>query len=353
MMKVIAADKTVRATDQKADLITVLLGVWMMVGLFLDGYAHTNIIEELESFITPWHAVFYSGFLATAGWITWTVYKGVRQGESLLAAIPAGYGLAVVGIGSFAVGGVGDAVWHTIWGIEAGIDALLSPTHLLLFVGIVLIISTPLRTAALRSSDGRLVGLDRANVTLSVTMTMAILAFFFEYIWAPGIRVWAEHHFNPATGEGEVYIALGIAAILISNLILLGPVAAVLARWYPPFGMVTVSWLTVNLLTAGAFDLHLGMAVTVGLAGGLIADGLAQGVGAGPDRRWASMVVLAAAPFVAWTVYFLIIKRSGLLNWPLEVIGGAVVFATLSGLGLGWLALPTSSNSKQAIPVPD
>ena len=35
-------------------------------GATLDGWAHTHVPERLETFFTPWHAVLYSGFLASA-----------------------------------------------------------------------------------------------------------------------------------------------------------------------------------------------------------------------------------------------------------------------------------------------
>ena len=37
--------------------------------------------------------------------------------------------------------------WHTILGVETGLDALLSPTHLLLFIGMAAILTTPVRAA--------------------------------------------------------------------------------------------------------------------------------------------------------------------------------------------------------------
>jgi hypothetical protein len=43
------------------DLVTALLCVWFTLGLFLDAWAHNNL-PGLETFFTPWHAVFYSGF---------------------------------------------------------------------------------------------------------------------------------------------------------------------------------------------------------------------------------------------------------------------------------------------------
>src|SRR5437867_12449074 len=100
-------------------LLTVLFGAWLMVGLFVDGWAHSNL-AELETFFTPWHALFYSGFGATAAWIVWCVR---REG-----ALPRGYAPAVVGVLSFGVGGVGHLVWHTLFGIERDAEALLGPT---------------------------------------------------------------------------------------------------------------------------------------------------------------------------------------------------------------------------------
>jgi hypothetical protein len=51
------------------DWTVVLLSGWFVGGLFLDGWAH-HYIPELESFFSPWHAVFYMGFLAVAGFLS-------------------------------------------------------------------------------------------------------------------------------------------------------------------------------------------------------------------------------------------------------------------------------------------
>jgi hypothetical protein len=50
-------------------LVTVAVATWLMIGLFVDGWAHNNLDTSLESFFTPWHALFYSGFAACAGWL--------------------------------------------------------------------------------------------------------------------------------------------------------------------------------------------------------------------------------------------------------------------------------------------
>lgn len=37
-----------------------------MAGVFIDGFAHSNLRNTIEDFFTPWHAILYSGFTATA-----------------------------------------------------------------------------------------------------------------------------------------------------------------------------------------------------------------------------------------------------------------------------------------------
>lgn len=65
--------------------------------------------------------------------------RNARRGHSLRRALPYGYGLALAGVLLFAAGGVLDLLWHTLFGIEADLDALLSPTHLKLALAAMLI----------------------------------------------------------------------------------------------------------------------------------------------------------------------------------------------------------------------
>ena len=66
--------------SRRADVVMTVLSVWFVLGLFLDAYAHADA-PELETFFTPWHAVFYSGFAATGGWVLWTVWRHVERGR--------------------------------------------------------------------------------------------------------------------------------------------------------------------------------------------------------------------------------------------------------------------------------
>ena len=66
-----AAAPSAAVSDRSEDTLTLLITAWLIAGLFIDGYAHVNVIDtETEDFFTPWHAIFYSAFVSLAAWIT-------------------------------------------------------------------------------------------------------------------------------------------------------------------------------------------------------------------------------------------------------------------------------------------
>ena len=113
----------------RADLLTIALATWLIVGLFLDGWAH-GAQPELESFFTPWHAIFYSGFTAMTAWIGWLAWSRRAPGRRIERSLPRGYAPAAAGILLFSISGLGDLAWHQTFGIEQDLSALLSPSHL-------------------------------------------------------------------------------------------------------------------------------------------------------------------------------------------------------------------------------
>ncbi|HEV7665268.1 MAG TPA: hypothetical protein VGQ62_17185, partial [Chloroflexota bacterium] len=126
---------------------------WFAGGLYLDGWAH-NTIPSLETFFTPWHAVLYSGFLVSLAVLGWAIGHHHTAGRTWWQSIPAGYELSLVGGLLFIASGLADMLWHIIFGIEANVDALLSPTHLLLLLGGTLFLSGPIRAEARRRAAG-------------------------------------------------------------------------------------------------------------------------------------------------------------------------------------------------------
>ena len=127
------------------DLAAALLGTWVVGGLFLDGWAHLNQ-PGLETFFSRWHAVFYLGFAVSTVVLARLVARHQR-GRFDPALVPAGYGLGLIGVVLFVAGGVADGAWHTMFGVETGVAALLGHAHLLLLSGGLLMVTSPVRSA--------------------------------------------------------------------------------------------------------------------------------------------------------------------------------------------------------------
>ena len=316
--------------SRRDDFLTMAFGLWMLIGLMVDANSHSTD-PGLESFWTSSHALFYSGFTVTALWVVRLCLVRRHPNGWLLDWAPPGYRLALIGVGLFALGGLGDSIWHTILGVETGIDALLSPTYLLLFVGMLSIVSAPFRGAWNDISEKSEPGFKQFLPTLmSMTFSVTLVAFFFEYLWLPILEEVPGIPFGVNSGQGELVAALGIAGAVISTIILMtGPVLAS-RRWHLPFGSVATVFLITNALLAFGFDES-----TVGLvpaaAAGLVAD-------VAITMRAPRQVFLIAPPAVLWSgFYFQVAQTRGGLQWPPEVWGGSIVFAILATLAIDQL----------------
>jgi hypothetical protein len=328
----------------RTDLITVLLGTWFSIGLFLDAWAHSNV-PELESFFTPWHAVFYSGFAATAAWIAWLVWRNLQAGARGLAAIPVGYGPAVFALPVFAASGLGDYLWHTFIGIEQGIDILFSPTHLGLISSMVLIVSTPLRTAW---GDPSVVAPSLRRflpAALALAFSTSLVLLFAQY--ADATVYSAEgiiRSFTFDKGEGGSSAAGRLAAsIVVTNLVLLLPLLLAARRFRLPFGTATLLAFVVGLLSTAVAN-YENLSTAAGfLVSGLVIDVLLVKLRPSEERLREYRVFAAAAPFVTWAVYFAAagIDR-GTMPSVTEMWTGAPVVAALHGLLAAVLLVPTA-----------
>ena len=61
-------------------------------------------------------------------------------------AIPVGYGVSIIGLCILGVAGPADLTWHSVYGFEINIEAIVSPPHLALFLGGLLVSSTGIRS---------------------------------------------------------------------------------------------------------------------------------------------------------------------------------------------------------------
>lgn len=325
------------------DTITILLGLWLMAGLFIDGWAH-NSRTLVETFFTPWHALLYSGYAASSAWLCWLVLWQRRAGRIGLAAVPRGYELGLAGAFLFGIGGLGDMLWHITFGIETGLKALFSPTHLLLFVGVVLILTSPLRSAWYSPDPVGSLPTFRAFLPplLSLTAAVSVTSFMGMYYWALLDVFYASGFarlYRPQVGSG-LGQELGLDGILLTNIVLLTPLLLALRRWLLPFGSVTLLF-TVNTILMNVLE---GFAaremILVALVAGLAADLLIRALRPGNDRPLALRLFAALVPLLFWCLYFLAGWLSRGIGWPPELWTGAIVLTVLSGLGLSLLTVP-------------
>lgn len=305
-------------------LVTVLSGLWMTVGLFLDGYFHQNLEGTTESFLTPWHGVFYAGFTASVLWIgSMSLRRDGGTFDWRLRSLPPGYDGARLGVVLFAFGGVGDAAWHAAFGVERGVDALLSPTHLLLFVALELILTAPVRAArelpTAPPSSWMLAG--------SIISATALVGFFLNFAWGLGIAALARVAYDPVSEAGETQVIAGVASTLATTAVLFGAARLMRSVGRAPTGSFTVLFVVVALLVSAAFNEDIE---------GVLAA-VAAGVALDVDLRMREAragFAFAGASLVLWVTYFGLLAATDGIEWQAEIWLGAVVLNGLAAYAI-------------------
>jgi hypothetical protein len=181
-----SSGSTVDSPVWREDIVFSLCASTVVIGLFLDGWNHINLQNgALGSFFTPWHGVLYAGFTATASWLALRNSHLVRSSVApqpqyhAYFGLPLRYPFAVFGVLIATVGMLGDAIWHTVFGEEKGVARVISPFHLVLFSGAVLLLGAPIRSGwyAPDVYPARLSFKRFFPVVLSLTLVTASVAF--------------------------------------------------------------------------------------------------------------------------------------------------------------------------------
>jgi hypothetical protein len=252
--------------SRRDEVAIAVFATWMLFGLYLDGWAHTA--EKPETFFSPWHGVLYSGFVAALLWFGVDSLRRSRSGEAA-GFVPTDR-LTAAGLLLFVAGALGDGVWHEIFGIEVDLEALLSPTHLLLLIGGFLMVTGPVRAAA--DDPGTDTSTLRRFLPTAVTLTLAtaLVSFFTMYLSAfQGVGTyWV------AGGDDvrELTEVAGLGAVIFTNLLLLVPVLYALTRWRTPPGTFTLLFVGVAVSMTGLDAFERVELVLPALLGGVAAD---------------------------------------------------------------------------------
>jgi hypothetical protein len=328
-------------TGGTTDWVLTGLCAWVVGGAYLDVWAHSHL-RLLESFLTPWHAVLYSGMLAT------TAALLVVRRRQRAAGIPweptSGYGLSLMGCALFVVSGAADAAWHTILGVETGLRGLISPPHILLTVSAGLVVSGPLRIAWRR--DG-----ERAPwpAVISAALVLSALTFLTQFDH-PLSNLWAAGTAPPAVlGLPQDAMELGVLGVLVQGGLFVGLVLVLLSRFRLPPGSLTVI-LGINGFLVTAVDdpsAKALVAVVMGLAGDLLLLLLSPST----TRPWRLRVFAALWPATAFALYFLWVLATWGIWWPVHLWTGTVLMAGAAGWLLSHLLVPAGhAAAREAAP---
>lgn len=333
-----ALDETVRPAAERSGLLSgrtldaafTALAIWMTAGVAMDFRVHNEgITFAEEGFLTPSHLTFYSAFLAIAVLVGAATAANRRDGASWIGAVPPGYRVGVLGVFLFGLGGPADLLWHSTFGFERGVEALTSPTHLLLAVGAALFLTSPLRAAWRR--EGRELSLRKGTPALvSAAFLLTVVAFFSLYgnplsvpVAAVGSEVWP--------GHGVLSLAAFVAAVV-------GLCLALVGRFDLPVGAFTIVLVPAGALVtyvSGTFALAPSVVVA-----GVVADVLYRTTRPSFDRAPALRLFAAAIPFAFAVAYFASTAIVWGIGWTVHVWVGAVAVAVLVGLLVSYAVRP-------------
>lgn len=320
------------------DRLFLAMNLFFTGGLFLDGWAH-NHLNTIESFFTPWHAVFYAGFFGTVGILCVPLVLGLRRGFSWRRALPPGYDLSLIGAAIFFVGGFGDLTWHTLFGVEANVEALLSPTHLVLAVG-----GTLLGTGPLRAAWRRREAIAPWTGLLSATTTFSAFTFMTQFA-NPTHTPWAAWSIASRDMPAPMFLlhSAGITGLMIQAVFFSALALFLIRRWRMPFGAFTVI-LGLNAL-AMSFMQDEFRQIPAFLTAGLAADLLYRSGQPSDEHRGALRTFAFALPALIATFQFASIFLTDQVWWSVHLWAGSIALSGLLGLLLSYVASPPPDQS--------
>jgi len=324
-------------TSLRFDWTMVVLYLSVIGGGFLDAWAHSHGRVD-QTFFTPWHAVLYAAFALVALSMTATLLLNRWQGAPWPQALPAGYSLSLLCVLGFTVGGVGDLIWHELFGIEQGFDALFSPTHLLLTVMMGGMVTGPLRAAWRRPGrTGSWRQLGPAIFSLTGLVSVFSLLLSASHPFTQIIASGSNGLFTNRAGE-----VVGVLSILITTALYLAPILIAVRRWTLPPGALTVIWsINTIVMTVTSWQMGNSLLLPVLLVAAIaLIDWLLYYLRPSATRPDALRLFAFAAPVLLFSTYFAALLLTDGIQWTIHLWTGATFLAGVIGWLLSYLVAP-------------
>lgn len=330
--------------SKSLDLLVSVITLWISCGFFLDAWAHGHV--PVETFFTPYHGIFYSGMLALFAVLAIYAARG---------GIPRTYRYPLLGVPIFIASGFGDLLWHHFLGIEEGVDALLSPTHQGLGLGIFFISAGPIMSALRNRGQLRTLA-DQLPLVFALATWMELVHFGTAYAFDPAA---GRTNAPPAIGAftpdyltaislGYYKTAMGVLVVLFQSAIVAGFALFAGTRFPLRPGALTLMYLLGNFAAAAAFTNDTPLLATVlamSLAAGIVGDAIVALLQPSPERVIAYRVLGAAVPASYFATYFIVTAAADRVWWDWNVMLGAVIWAGVIGFGLTLLSQPRAQTA--------
>jgi hypothetical protein len=366
------------ATTWREDLTAMVIAVWPITALFFDGRNHNNR-TGIESFFTTAHVVLYTGMTVFALYVATLIVKyqakAARRGVFDFRAIPVGYGVSIIGLCILGVAGPADLWWHSVYGFEINIEAIVSPPHLALFLGGLLVSSTGIRSMwakrdiapsmreylpALLSGILFIAMINFITMYLSAWMTTVAPTTAFVDILRRFHDVMSDQHIGLSEGLRDYgsnlfpyhyyTVSQSLASIVVSTLALLGPTLLLLRRWRVPDGTFTITYLAFGLLMNVMTEYRDAWTLIALTLTGIAVD-VMQRVFAPPGERLTLggiRLVGTLAAVVLWFSYFGLMALEKGIGWKPTTWIGVVVIGIGVAFGTSFLVAPPSYGPRLA-----
>lgn len=333
----------------RLDAVFAVLILWLHAGVTYDFRQHAAGLDFAEEgFLTVPHAIFYTAFVVIAVTLIAVIVSNRARGDSWIESIPTGYRFALLGVLLFGLGGPLDFLWHSTFGFEEGVEALTSPTHLLLVLGGALFVTGPLRAAWARGLPETLPG--QLPVVIASGLLLNVAAIFSGYgnpilvpnaaAGAVGGTIMERSAGSPAAADGlGVTVAHGASGMLIFSALIVGLAVTLVRRFRLAPGAFTLIYTIAGISVAYTGGTEAFIPAMVAL--GLLADALYRILRPSPARAVPFRAFAAAVPASFAALYFATVHLVWGIAWTTHVWAGLVAAVTLVGLLVSYVAVPS------------
>ena len=309
----------VAITNRKDRNLFIVAMLWFFIGAWIDSSAHTYLLDDIETFFTPWHAVLYSGY-AFSVLVAMYVKNKIKDYK---------FDVGVLGAVIFGIGGASDAVWHTLLGIETGVEPLVSPSHLMLFLGAFLMLDYVFTARPSKDS------VDTASV-VAVSTIYALVMFITQFLH-PYLQYGVFFTYDDAFAAGTLFFQAMLASIVFVYAI--------------RFKMTSSQMFLLYFLSFVYVSVHSSLGDT-GLMLLIIGIGAAYSFGVYSVTNWyyktdhdrkiqVSSAMVASLYGLFFVVYLLILQAQNSydITWRFYGLGGLVTTPLLFGYMVGNLGV--------------